>query len=59
MPGVFWIQERRIDLTEILDWWPARDYRYVKIKRQDDGISILRQDLNHGEWELTLSEWPD
>ena len=47
-----------VRILEVVDRWLAPDHRYFKVKGDDDGLSILRHDVNSGEWELTLSEWP-
>lgn len=56
VPGVFLVGDRRIEVVEVLDWWPGRDHRYFKVRGSDGGLYILRHDTPSGEWEITLFE---
>lgn len=47
---------RSVAVAEILDCWPGRGYRYVKVKGEDGALYILRHDEARAEWELTLFE---
>ena len=53
-PKRFFIGTRKIEIVEILDRWLDPDYRYFKVRGSDDGIYILRHDINANYWELTL-----
>lgn len=55
-PRVFFLNDRRIEVDEILDRWLAPDHRYFKVKGHDGGLYILRHDVPSGEWEITLFE---
>lgn len=48
--------KRRIEVAEILDRWPGRDHRYVKVLGGDGGLYIFREDTPSGEWDITLFE---
>jgi hypothetical protein len=54
VPSVFWLGERRVEVVEVIDRWPAPDRCYFKIKGDDGGLYILRQDLPGGEWDMTM-----
>jgi hypothetical protein len=53
-PRRFWLGERKVEVTEILDRWPARDHRYFKVSADDGGVYIIRHDEPSGRWEMTL-----
>lgn len=55
-PQRFWLGERPVAVTEILDRWQAPEYRYFKVRGDDGGIYILRHDAHADGWELTLFE---
>jgi hypothetical protein len=46
---------RTVDVTEIIDRWPAPSYCYIKLKGHDGGTYILRQDVPD-RWRLVLFE---
>ena len=56
VPGAFLVGDRRIEVVEVLDWWPGRDHRYFKVRGSDGGLYILRHDTPSGEWKITLFE---
>lgn len=43
-----------IDIMEVIDRWLAPDHRYFKVRGSDDGIYILRHDIESWGWELVL-----
>jgi hypothetical protein len=53
-PRALIIDERRIDVVEILDRWLAPDHRYFKLKGSDGDIYIVRHDPGALSWELTM-----
>jgi hypothetical protein len=56
MPRAFFVGDHRIEVVDILDWWPGRDHRYFKVRGSDGGLYILRHETPFGEWEITLFE---
>lgn len=56
VPCGFFVGDRRIEVVEIIDWWPGRDHRYFKVRGSDGDLYILRHDTPSGEWEITLFE---
>lgn len=56
VPRAFFVGNRRMEVVEILDYWPGRDHRYFKVRSGDGGLFILRHDMPSGEWEITLFE---
>jgi hypothetical protein len=56
VPGAFLVGDRRIEVVEVLEWWPGRDHRYFNVRGSDGGLSILRHDTPSGQWEITLFE---
>ena len=53
-PLRFYLNERCIEISEILDQWYGPDYRYFKLLGDDKGIYILRHAMEDGYWELTM-----
>ena len=51
--SLYW-GEHRIDIKEIVDQWYGPDYRYVKVRGQDNSIYILRCDEICDRWELIM-----
>jgi len=53
-PRRFFLQQRKIEITDILDRWLAPDHRYFKVKGDDGATYIIRHDAATDRWELTL-----
>jgi len=53
-PCRFYLGERGIEVTEVIDRWVAPDHRYFKVRGDDGGIYIIRHDESGDRWELTL-----
>jgi hypothetical protein len=53
-PRRFSIGERDIMIDHIIDRWLDPAHRYYKVRGDDGGIYILRQDVENNLWELTL-----
>lgn len=53
-PRRFFIGERALEVSEIIDRWLDPEYRYFKLRGSDGGIYMLRHDNATGAWELTL-----
>jgi hypothetical protein len=47
---------RRITVADVIDCWLAPDHRYFKIRGDDDHLYIIRQDVESGDWMLTMFE---
>jgi hypothetical protein len=47
---------RRIAVADVIDRWLAPDHRYFKIRGDDDHLYIIRQDVESGDWMLTMFE---
>jgi hypothetical protein len=54
VPWHFFIVNREVMVVELLDVWPAEDYRYFKLRGDDEAIYLLRHDIPHDEWELIM-----
>jgi hypothetical protein len=48
------IDERRVEVAEVLDRWLAPDHRYFKLKGADGAVYIVRHSTGSGGWELTM-----
>ena len=55
-PRRFSMGERTVEVQEVLDAWLAPDHRYFKLRAEDGGIYILRNDPTRDLWEVTLFE---
>jgi hypothetical protein len=53
-PRYFYIGDRRVVVTEVLDSWLAPEHRYFKVCGNDSGLYILRHDVASDRWELTM-----
>lgn len=53
-PKRFYIREHCYEVSELIDQWYGPDYRYFKLRTEDDGIYILRHNEQSDRWELTL-----
>jgi len=53
-PRRFRLDERVIEVTEILDSWLAPDHRYFKVRGDDRDVYIIRLDVTAFRWELTM-----
>ncbi|MGD8592320.1 MAG: hypothetical protein PVF82_05775 [Gammaproteobacteria bacterium] len=54
LPRSFCFGKREIIVEDIIDRWLAPEYRYFKIRGDDDAIYILRYDVVNDYWELTM-----
>ena len=48
------IGEREVAVTEIIDRWLDTRHRYFKLRGDDGGIYLLRQDTIEDRWEMAL-----
>jgi hypothetical protein len=53
-PMRFYLGERCIEVTEVLDRWLDPAHRYFKLRGDDDGIYILRHLIDEDYWEMSL-----
>ena len=53
-PERFYLGERCIEVTEVLDRWLDPEHRYFKLRGDDYGIYILRHSIADNHWEMTL-----
>ena len=50
------MDERAVEVAEVLDQWLAPDHRYFKVLGADGALYILRHDVGGGFWDLTFFE---
>jgi hypothetical protein len=56
-PRAFQIEDRHIEVAEVLDRWLAPDHRYFKVKGDDGDLYILRhRPAAQNDWELSAYE---
>jgi len=53
-PRRFFLGERPVEVSEIIDRWLGEDHRYFKVRSADGTVYILRHDERGGDWELTM-----
>lgn len=53
-PRRFFLGEREIRVTAIIDRWLDPTHRYFKLRGDDGGIYLLRHETAGDTWELTL-----
>ena len=53
-PGACTSASARCLVTEIIDRWLDPRHRYFKLRGDDGGIYLLRQDTIEDRWEMTL-----
>ncbi len=53
-PRRFFIGQRQIGVSEIIDRWLDPKHSYFKLRGDDGGIYILRYDQASEIWEMTL-----
>ena len=50
------MDERAVEVAEVLDQWLAPDHRYFKVLGANGAVYILRHDVGGGFWDLTFFE---
>ncbi len=53
-PVRFYLHKRCIEVTEIIDQWYGSDYRYCKLRGDDNNVYILRHSMKEEFWEMTM-----
>lgn len=53
-PRRFFMDDKVIEIEEVIDRWLAPEYRYFKVRGGENDIYILRQDVQSQRWELTM-----
>jgi len=53
-PVRFYLGERCIEVSDVLDRWLDPAHRYFKLRGDDNGIYILRHSIDEDFWEMTL-----
>lgn len=52
-PRSFYLGQRRVDITGIIDRWLAPDHNYFKVADDEGNRYILRHAVDESCWELT------
>jgi len=53
-PRRFFMDDKAIEIEEVIDRWLAPEHRYFKVRGGQNDIYILRYDESAQQWELTL-----
>jgi hypothetical protein len=52
------LREREVNVVELIDQWFGSDYRYCKVRGNDDATYILRVADPHSDWQLAFFSIP-
>lgn len=55
-PLRFRLDDRLVEVNDVLDRWLTPDHRYFKVRTVEDDIYILRHDITSGAWKVTVFE---
>jgi hypothetical protein len=53
-PRRFWVDQRLVTVSSVLDRSLAPDHRYFKVAGDDGDVYIIRFDASADRWELTM-----
>ena len=53
-PLRFYLGERSVEVTDVIDRWLDPAHRYFKLRGDDSGIYILRHSTREDTWELKM-----
>jgi hypothetical protein len=53
-PRRFRLGDHDVEVAGVVDCWLAPDHRYFKVRDSAGDLYILRNDVAHDRWELTL-----
>lgn len=51
-PKKFWMEEKVFEIMDIEDRWYSPECSYFKVFADDGKTYILRQNLEHSQWEI-------
>lgn len=52
-PRRFSVDDRRVEVREVLDRWLDPDHRYFKVRGDDDAVYLLRENMDTLDWTIT------
>jgi hypothetical protein len=55
-PLRFFLGDRAVEVSTVLDCWLGPDHRYFKVRGDDGDVYILRHDTSDDRWDLTMFE---
>ena len=55
-PTSFFIMDREVGITEVLDRWYGPELDYFKVRADDGYVYILKYDHGHDDWDLVMME---
>lgn len=53
-PRRFFMGDKAVEISEILDRWLDPAHRYFKVRGEDNAVYILRHDVMAGRWGLVM-----
>ena len=57
-PRRLFLDERTIEIIEVIDRWFGPDHRYFKVRGFDKATYIIRQDIPKPSWEIKMYQTP-
>lgn len=51
-PRWFELEDRRVEVVEVIDRWYGQDHRYFKLRGDDGVVYLVRHDESADRWEL-------
>lgn len=55
-PRSFAIDERELQVEEVIDRWYGEGYEYFKVKADDGYIYIMKHGTGQDDWEMVMGE---
>lgn len=53
-PRRFFMGDKAVEISEILDRWLDPAHRYFKVRGEDKAVYILQHDVKAGHWEMVM-----
>ena len=54
MPREIHFGRNQVVVVEIIDQWYGTDYRYIKVRGDDEGLYVLYVHDAHQDWQLVM-----
>jgi hypothetical protein len=54
MPRKIHFGQNQVEVVEVIDQWYGTDYRYIKVRGDDEGLYVLYVHDAHQDWKLVM-----
>jgi hypothetical protein len=54
MPRKILFGQNQVAVVEVIDQWYGTDYRYIKVRGDDQGLYVLHVHDAHQDWKLVM-----